>query len=520
MSLTDKIVKNTFYYFFSQVVMLLMPLFLTPFIISKIGDVQFGIYALVLGFIGTFGLLDMSISTSFVKFISQYYHKKNYERLNHTITTGLLFYFIFTAVLTAIGFLISDYLISVINVPEELTGTAQYVLRIALLIFFVSNSFGIFGSVLISLQKMYVSSLINIIFAVINFIAVLFLLNAGYGLEGIVWTQFVTLSLNIIFSYFYTVKALPEMNIRLSNFKLSSLKEMGSFGIQMQVSKLSTFASSKYDELLLGIFSVLNNVTMFNLGNRIVRFGLFLPLQIITQIAPIAAELNSKDEPDKLKELFNDATKYLVAVSTPLFLFIFAFSDLIINTWMGNGYETASLIIKILIVGQLVNISLSAPGNSITPNIGIPKYQMHEGLIHLLINILLTYLLIKFYGVIGAAYGNTIATIISSSYIFYVSVKYFGKQYSELFSKIMLRPFLGSVISVCISYLIYYFTVYNINLMVIDNRIKGIIALTVLSLINFSLYSFFIFKSDYLNDKDKNILKKFFNKLIPVSNKA
>ena len=517
MSLADKVIKNTFYYFISQVLMILMPLFLTPFIISKIGDIQFGIYALVLGFIGTFGLLDLSISSSFVKFISQYYHKNNFEKLNHTITTGMLFYFVLTLALTAAGFLLTDFLISLINVPPELTETAVYVLRVSLLIFFVTNSFGIFGSVLISLQKMYISSMINVFFAFLNFIAVILLLNSGFGLYGIVWAQLITITLNVVITFIFAMKSLPEMKIRFSNFKLSSLKEMGGFGLQMQVSKLSSFASDKYDELLLGIFSVLNNVTMFNIGGRIVRFGKFIPIQIITQIAPVAAELNSKDETGKLKDLFSDATKYLVAVSSPLFIFIFVFSDLIISSWMGAGYETASLIIKVLITGQLVNIALSAPGNSITPNIGIPKFQMYEGLIHLFINVCLTYFLIKLYGVIGAAYGNTLATIISSSYIFYVSVRYFGKEYSKLFSGIIFPPLLASAASVCISYLIYYFVILNIKFIIIDNRVKGITALIILGLINIFFYSLFILKADYLNDRDKNMLKKLLYKFIPLS---
>lgn len=517
MSLADKVIKNTFYYFISQVLMILMPLFLTPFIISKIGDVQFGIYALVLGFIGTFGLLDMSLSASFVKFISQYFHKNDFEKLNHTITTGMLFYFVFTLVLTALGFLLTDFLISIINVPTELKLTAEYVLRISLLIFFVTNSFGIFGSVLISLQKMYITSLINVFFSLLNFIAVILLLNSGFGLYGIVWAQFISITLNVFITFIFAMKSLPEMKIRFSNFKLNSLKEMGGFGLQMQVSKLSSFASDKYDELLLGIFSVLNNVTMFNIGNRIVRFGKFFPVQIITQIAPVAAELNSRDETEKLRELFSDATKYLVAVSAPLFIFIFAFSDLIINSWMGTGYETASLIVKVLITGQLVNIVLSAPGNSITPNIGIPKFQMYEGLIHLIINVCLTYFLIKLYGVIGAAYGNTLATIFSSSYIFFISVRYFGKEYSRLFSGIIVPPLLASVVSVCISYLIYYFAILNIKFIIIDDRVKGIAALLILGIVNVLFYSLFIYKANYLNDRDKNFLKKFLYKFIPLS---
>ena len=122
---------------------------------------------------------------------------------------------------------------------------------------------------------MYVTSMINLIFGIINFLAVILLLNSSYGLYGIIWSQFFTSLGGIVFTVIYSYKALPQLKISLNYFKLLSLKEMEASGLQMQVSKLSTFASDKYDELLLGIFSVLNNVTLFNIGNRIVRFGKF-----------------------------------------------------------------------------------------------------------------------------------------------------------------------------------------------------------------------------------------------------
>ncbi len=60
------------------------------------------------------------------------------------------------------------------------------------------------------------------------------------------------------------------------------MKKMTVFGAQMQVSKLSSFASEKYDELLLGFFSVMNNMTFFNVSGRVIRFGRFTSLSVRT----------------------------------------------------------------------------------------------------------------------------------------------------------------------------------------------------------------------------------------------
>ncbi|MFZ1459573.1 MAG: MATE family efflux transporter, partial [Ignavibacteria bacterium] len=211
MSLSEKVIKNTYYYFFSQVISLLMPLFLTPFIIMKIGDTQFGIYTLILGVLGTFGLLDLSLSTSFIKFISEYFHKNNIERLNNTVSTGFYIYLFFTIILTIIAFFSTDYLASVINIPADLTDTFKNTFRISLLIFFLSNAFGIFSTVLIVLQKMYITSIINVIFGLLNFISVIILLNYGFGLYGIIWSQAITMAAVILFTVIYSYRSLPQM---------------------------------------------------------------------------------------------------------------------------------------------------------------------------------------------------------------------------------------------------------------------------------------------------------------------
>ena len=120
MSLTDKVIKNTYYYAFSQIATLIIPFILTPFIISKIGEAQFGIYAVVLGITMSFGLFDISISSSFIKFISEYYNKKDIENLNNTINTGFVFYLIFSVLFCLLGYVFKDWILSLINIPPDL----------------------------------------------------------------------------------------------------------------------------------------------------------------------------------------------------------------------------------------------------------------------------------------------------------------------------------------------------------------------------------------------------------------
>ncbi|HMQ68097.1 MAG TPA: glycosyltransferase [Ignavibacteria bacterium] len=514
MSLADKVIKNTFYYILFQLFTFLFPLILTPYIISEIGEVQFGLYALVIGFIGIFSLFDLSISSSFVVFISRYFVKKDFINLNKYVNTGLFFYIIFSLIIAGTGYLFTVPILSRLNIPPELFNTSVKIFYIGLAIFFVSNAFSVFSSVLITLQKMYITSLIGLFAGVINLAGTIILLNMGFGLEGIIWIQLVIALFSNILYIFFAKRSLPEIRIGIRHIEKNPVKEMVKFGSQMQISKLASFASEKYDEFLLAYFSVLNNVTYFNIANKISRTGRMIPFQIIPQVAPVASELKSKEENEKLSELFSDISKYLSVISFPVFIFIFIFSDLIITTWMGPGFELSANILKILVAGQLFNMVLSAPGNSITPNTGHPEYQMREGLIYLGINLILSYLLIKYYGIVGAAIGNVISIFISSVYIFISSHKFFKGSKTGTVRNFFSKTLAASAVSGIIAGVIYYFS--NIYIYRFEGRIPGLIYLAVLISVFVLIYTALIFKLRLFNMKDKIIIAKFIMKMIPA----
>ncbi len=514
MSLTDKVIKNTYYLVVSQLVGFVFPLILTPFIIGRIGESAFGIYALVLGFAGIFGLFDMSISSSFIKFISEHYTKKEFKELNSVINTGIVFYSIFSLTCCIIGIVFMDKFLSMLNINESFRHTANIAYVISLIAFFVTNSFGIFNSVLVSLQKMYLTSILGMLLSLINFILVIALLLYGYGLNELLYLHIIVICISILISFIAAKKALPQMKLNPFRFHFPSLKKMSNFGIQMQVSKLSSFAADKYDEYLLAFFSVISNVTFYNISTKIVRIGKFMPFQLIPQVAPVAAELKARDDSEKISQLFNDTSKYLTIISLPIFTYIFIFADVIINTWMGPGFEISAHLLRILAVGQLINMIFSAPGNSIIPNLGKPKYQMYEGLIFLSINLVLSYLLIKYYGIVGAAFGNTISTSIASLFVFFVSVSYFKRNYIDILKNIYVKPFLLCVLGGLVSFCLFYIS--KILILQTTGRLEGGIVIVLSSLIFVIIYAIGIFNVNYLNNTDKSVLIKIADRALPL----
>ncbi len=517
MSLTDKVIKNTFYHFLSQAFGFLSPFILTPLIIAYIGVTEFGMYAIVMGFIGTFALFDFSISASFIKFISEHYNKNQFENLNKTINTGLFFYIGFTTIICIIVIFFSTFIFNLINIPPNLYSLAVFSLNISLIIFFLATSSTIFVSVLISIQKMYLNSMIGLIINILNFFSTYLLLTMGYGLKGVLYSQLIAVIVSVFFNIYLSFKEIPQLKIGFRYLDKLSFKSMSKLGLQMQVSRFSVFLSEKYDEFLLGHFSSLSNVTYFNLANRVTRFGRFFPLQLFQQVAPVAAELNAKDQNHKLTLLFTEATKYLTVFSLPIFIYIIFFADLIMTTWVGSGYDTSVYLLRILAAGQIVNLLLSAPGNSIIPNLGLPKYLMYEGLISLAINLILSFLLIKYYGIVGAAIGTSVSTASASIYVYITSVKYFKENIFPFLIKSYLLPLMICTAGCLITFIIFY-EVRELNLFK-PGRLNSILMMIFTSGFMVLLYITALFKTKYINQKDKDNLSRLI-KIIKPFNKT
>lgn len=513
MSLTDKVIKNTYYHLLSQALSFLSPLILIPVIISQIGSVEFGIYVLVLGFIGSFGLLDVSLSSSFVKFISEYYNTGDKQKVLYVINTGFAFYLVFSICVVLIAYFNIDLIISLINIPENKIELAKTAFLFALGIFFLSSTFTIFNSIIIALQKMYIGAIASIFVSLAYFLTVIILMYMGYGLLSIMTVQLASSVVSIIITVLIAKKCLPYLKLNPFLFNSFTFRSMGSFGLQMQVSRIATFASEKYDEFLLGAFTNLTNVTFYNLGNKSASYGRFVPLQIIAPLAPVAAELSAKNETAKLQLLFLDTTKYLNSIAIPIFVFLFVFADYFFLAWMGPGYDTSALILRILAAGFMLNFILSVPGNTIIPNTGKPKYQMFEGLIYLSINLILSYILIINYGITGAAIGNVISAVIASVYIFYTSNNFFKTKAFKILSGTILKPLLFSIICSLLLFLLYNWIGGYID---INDRFSAILSMVVTG----SIYAIILFavlmKSGYFDKRDREFFLKLLYKIAPL----
>ena len=165
------------------------------------------------------------------------------------------------------------------------------------------------------------------------------------------------------------------------------------------------------DVLMLGIFADASSVGMYHPIERtsgLIRMILFAFAGIF---APLFSQYFYENNLDKMKEIYQLSTKWILAASLPLFIFLILFSSQMLMLF-GSEFDNA-LALKILATGIMIQAFFGLGSSSLTMS-GFSNINLLNVLVALFVNIAMNIVLIPKYGIIGAASATTIALLLIS----------------------------------------------------------------------------------------------------------
>ncbi len=416
-SISRKVVRNTIYNAIGHFWGIIVALGLIPYIIGHIGVERYGVWAIIGVLTGYFGLLDCGIGTSFVKYIAEYYTKKDYKSINQVVNTGLIFYLSFAVLVITLALFIINPLLSFFKTPQALHSEAVFVLLFGIILFAVSNALSVFGSIQGGLQRMDISNKLAIAISIPNIIGTVFFLECGYGLSGLMINNAILLVIRSVVNIITAFKILPELRFSPLLFRKKMFKKLLIYGYKLQITRISGMVSQHADKLLIAYFLSLGYVTFYQLGSSVVDRVKSIPLLLTTAILPALSEVNAKGESGKLIDAYTRGTRYLSMVAFPLFSFLIISAPYIMMVWMGKGYEKSAWVIQILAVSWLFNVLIGV-GCSLVQAIGKPEIQMRSSLANTILNLILSIILIMKFGFFGVVIGTSLSVFLSTGYFF------------------------------------------------------------------------------------------------------
>lgn len=195
------------------------------------------------------------------------------------------------------------------------------------------------------------------------------------------------------------------------------------------------------DIIMIGIFMDEASVGLYNIAYKVSVVTSIVLTSINSISAPKFAELWSKNDKYNLLVVAQKSAKLIFFVSLPIILILLLFPKWVLS-FFGPGFDQASYVLVILVVGQLVNAWSGSVGYLLQMT-DDHKYHQKIIMIGAILNVILNFVLIPIMGIEGAAFASTISIVfwnisfsirvkkILGNWIFYNPFKYFnlGEKY-------------------------------------------------------------------------------------------
>lgn len=483
-------------------------IFMTPYILLHLGTEGYAAWALINIIISYTNLIDTGIDTSFVKYIAQFYARNENHNLNYLINTGLNFYGITGLIIFLIAIWGGASVLKFLNVPSNLLKETTTVLYISVFALICNNLGSVFNAIPMGLQRIDISTKLKMGLSLPLLTGTIVALELGYGLLGLVINTTIWSITHNCIAIIIAYHLLPELKISFKYTKKEFLKEMFQYGSKLHASRIASMVNFHFDKLLISKFSSIDLISFYEIGSKILVNLRSIFLSMIQVIMPAVSELNAKGETQKIKTLYLRTTKYLVLFSLPCFAISVSVAHIIVEAWIGPGFDLSALVLRILAIGYFSNL-FGATISFVVQGAGKPEIQMRAAFLSLTLNITLSIILFFFFGFNGVMLGTSCAMTIT--------LIYYLVQFNRIFcffkiSEILilcLKPLIASSIASGVLFAINN-TLYEPFFQ--SSRLHRIGMLTIDVFCFFLIYILLILMLRYLNTEDKALLNRIINR--------
>ena len=322
--------------------------------------------------------------------------------------------------------------------------------------------------------KIFVNQIVNPLTLLIAFVT-------SYFLLGIELSILLPTVVSSIIGLMFILKFLTNFSsISLSKIIGTTVdKDILKFSVPLMFVSAIGIIMHWIDIIMLGILSNATEVGMYHPIERtagLVRMILFAFAGIF---APIFSEHYFKKNKNGMKDSYQSSSKYILAFSLPIFIFLFIFSEpmlLVFGTEFQNYFA-----LKVLLLGIFIQTIFGLGSSTLTMS-GYTKFNLLNVSIALVLNIISNSILIPLYGLTGAALATSFALIVLSTLRYFENLILMNL---NLFSFKLIKPIISGALTFVV---IKYFSLIFSNYFELSNVFNLLIYLLINLLLVISSY--------------------------------
>ena len=391
-------------------------IFFTPFILSKLGNAEYGLYQLVQSISSYLVIANCGTGTAMTKFVTQFRSTHEPKKEENYVFHNLFVATISMFTIGVVGYVMyCNIPVFYPNLSAQEIEKAKILFLLLVVNIMITTYTHAFSGYCIAHEKYVFTNGWSSMRIVLRVVSIVALLNLGFDSIAIVAVDLIInifyLLLLILFSFFKL-----RMRIRFHNWDRHLLMSTFAFSFAILIQAVVNQINQNVDKVLLGRMMSTIEVTIYSVAMNVFLVFSQLPSVLRSVFLPRVTKMIyqncSNDDLVSLSARVGRVQLIVVgAVVSGFALFGNNFMKCWVGSSLGDDYRTSWLIAMIIMIPGIVTMT-----NGVCATILDAKEKRIIGSVVLLliaiINVVLTIILIKVYGIVGAPIATTIASVI------------------------------------------------------------------------------------------------------------
>src|SRR5439155_6631706 len=163
--------------------------FISPFVVRHLGDSAYGVWVLVGSLTGYLGLLDLGVRGAVTRYVSSFHALGDHKEASRVASSALMIFICAGVLAILVSFILAVFAVDWFQIPPTYRAAARIILVIAGVNIAVSLTSGVFGGILVALQRFDLTNLIEVVSGIIRTAAIIAVLLSGHGLVTLAVVQ-------------------------------------------------------------------------------------------------------------------------------------------------------------------------------------------------------------------------------------------------------------------------------------------------------------------------------------------
>jgi O-antigen/teichoic acid export membrane protein len=443
-SRSARFIHNVFWSWIGVSVNILLGLFLSPILVRKLGEMQYGIWVILFSTMDYLRLLDFGLRAAVINRCARHQARRDWAGVNETIGTAMVYFLGMSAICCAVAVLGRDAAMSLFNIDPAYRDDA----RLLLVIIAASISARlIFSPVTAALEAFQRFDLINRAYIgnlTVRAVGSIALLLSGHGLVPLGWLVLAVAVGEDVWNLVSLKRVFPELRLSPRLVRRDAFSELVGYGKHSSMMTVANMVELQAASTVLGMMRGPTEVAFFAVPWRLLMYTTEAFAKVGQITASVTAELDEVRDSQRVWTIAVTTNRMCLTLFMPVAIFLCVYATPLLSVWFTPeiGRNSAPLL-PILVIPFLFAIAGQFNAGSVLMGQARHRAYAWSIVVEVVVMVAALFVAAPRYGAYGVACVVSMSlTAVRGAYLAVLMCRVNGFVLSTYLRAIYLRPLL------------------------------------------------------------------------------